>query len=208
MAKIINKKSEKSNQERLVEAAIRCIRTHGISHAFIDDIAREAGLSRPTAYRTFGSRKTLLESVAAHLANHFKIMVEARLKRYTTMADAFVLGSTESLYIAKKDKVFMALLEALGDKGLERYLLDPNGPVFAYTLEAWKETFSAARASGALRRDVTNHELTTLICGANCFFLLRDDFSKKEQIAFLQKFLLPALLANQKINRSSKHLGA
>lgn len=184
-----------SNRARLIDAAIRCIRAHGISQTFVDDIAREAGLSRPTAYRAFGSRKALLESVAAHSANLFKERMKRKLRRHTTFADAITIGSTESLRIARRDKVFMAVLDALGDKGLERYLLDPAGPVFKYTKEAWADVFAKARAGGELRREVSDDEVVTLICGSNCFFLLRDDFSAPQQIAFLRKFLLPALLA-------------
>ncbi|QIL74003.1 TetR/AcrR family transcriptional regulator (plasmid) [Diaphorobacter sp. HDW4B] len=184
-----------SNETRLIEAALRCIANNGISKTFVEDIAQEAGLSRPTAYRTFGTRKALLEGVAAHCANRMKDTMRKRLTRYKSFSDAVVLGSTEALDMARKDKVLILVFEALGDSGLERYLLDPKGPVIGYTLNAWNDWFDDARKSGELRPDVSNDELATLLTAGNVFFLLRTDFSKSEQIAFLRKFLLPSILA-------------
>lgn len=194
MRKTDNVKPDIPNEERLVDAAIRCIEKYGAAKTFIDDIAREAGLSRPTAYRTFGSRKRLLEQVAARSVAVFGKRMRLKMRKYTNFADAITLGVVESLYLAKHDKVFMATLEALGDKGLERYLLDPAAPAFAYTLAAWAEAFDTARTEGQLRNGLSNDDLATLLCSVNCIFLLRDDMSKKEQIAFLRKFLLPAVM--------------
>ena len=191
------------NEERLVAAAIRCIEKYGISRTFIDDIAREAGLSRPTAYRTFGSRRALLERVAAHATGQFKVRMKVKLRRYPDIADAIAIGATESLFLARQDNIFMAVMAALGDQGLERYLLDPAGPVFAYTKEAWADAVAKARAAGELRKEVSDDELATLICGSNCFFLLRNDFSRTEQIAFLRKFLLPAVLTQPASERNA-----
>ena len=187
-------KADTSNEMRLITAAINCIEKYGIAKTFIDDISREAGLSRPTAYRTFSSREALLEQVAAHVANNFKNRVKKNLKKYASFEDAITLGAIASLYLGKNDKVFIAILDALGDQGLERYLLNPKGPVFKDTLEAWRETFQNARTKGKLRDDVTDEELVTLIISANSIFMLRDDMNRKEQTAFLRKFLLPAIM--------------
>lgn len=183
-----------SNHTRLIEAALRCIERSGISKTFIEDIAQEAGLSRPTAYRTFGSRKALLECVAAHCANRMKTRMRAKLAKMTSFADALVLGPTEALAMARKDRTFISVLEALGDSGLERYLLAPQGPVIGYTLDAWHDWFAQARASGELREGISDIELATLITASNCFFLLRSDYRKADQIDFLRKFLLPSII--------------
>ena len=134
-------KADTSNEVRLIAAAIICIEKYGIAKTFIDDIAREAGLSRPTAYRTFSSRKALLEQVAAHVANNFKNRVKKNLKKYASFEDAITLGAIEALYLGKNDKVFMAVLEALGDQGLERYLLNPKGPIFKNTVCRYDQSY-------------------------------------------------------------------
>lgn len=183
-----------STEERLLDAAVRCVEKYGVEKTFLDDIGKEANLSRRTVYRSFSSRKELLTKVALRSVAVFHDQVKELMRQYDSVADAFVIGAVETLYMARRDKVFMAILEAVGDDGLERYLLDPTGPAFAYTRDAWAETFARARENGEMRADATDDELTFILASANCIFLLRDRMTKEEQIHFMQKFLLPAIL--------------
>ena len=53
-------------RERLLEAAYRCVARYGMAKTGMDDVAREAKLSRPTVYRHFpGGRDALLRDVVA-----------------------------------------------------------------------------------------------------------------------------------------------
>ncbi|HEX7168876.1 MAG TPA: TetR/AcrR family transcriptional regulator [Acidimicrobiales bacterium] len=53
-------------RERLLEAAFTCVARHGLAKTTIDDIARAAGVSRPTIYRQFpGGREAVLREVVA-----------------------------------------------------------------------------------------------------------------------------------------------
>ena len=183
-----------SNEERLIDAAMRCVEKYGVKKTFLDDIAVEAALSRRTAYRIFGSRKALLEKIAARIVDSLSTQVRMRSSRYESVEDALVLGAVEGLQTARANKLFMSVLEALGDEGLERYLLDPKGPAFAYTRRAFADTFARAREQDVLRPDASDDELTLIMVAANCIFLLREDMDKKEQVNFLRKFLLPAIL--------------
>jgi AcrR family transcriptional regulator len=47
-------------EARALEATLACIARHGLSKTTIDDVAREAGCSRATLYRYFGSRRELV----------------------------------------------------------------------------------------------------------------------------------------------------
>jgi AcrR family transcriptional regulator len=49
-----------SARERVLAAAERCIERHGIRKTTIEDIASEAGMSRPGVYRYFSDRDDLL----------------------------------------------------------------------------------------------------------------------------------------------------
>ena len=60
------------SRERLLEAAYRCVARYGLAKTTVDDIAREAKLSRPTVYRQFpGGRDAILREVVAWEANRF-----------------------------------------------------------------------------------------------------------------------------------------
>ena len=55
-----------ASRERLLEAAYRCVARYGIAKTTVDDIAREAKVSRPTIYRQFpGGRDVILREVVA-----------------------------------------------------------------------------------------------------------------------------------------------
>lgn len=190
----VSKESPPNHEAKLVEAAIRCIEKYGLEKTFIDDIAREAGLSRPTAYRVFKSRKELLEQVAMRSISSFGSRMKAKLRRHKSFADALVQGIPASLEMAMKDKIFMTTLHALGDEGMERYFLNPKAPNFAYTMDAWSETIAKARAAGEIRDGISDYDLITLFCSANCIFLLRDDMSRDDRVTMLGKFLLPAVM--------------
>ena len=60
------------SKERLLEAAYRCVARYGLAKTTIDDVAREAKVSRPTVYRQFpGGKDALLREVVAWEATRF-----------------------------------------------------------------------------------------------------------------------------------------
>ena len=65
-----------------------------------------------------------------------------------------------------------------------------------------------ATAELCRQHGITDAELVTLICASNCVFLLREDQSKKQQIAFLRKFLLPAVLARSMLDEPGTNASA
>ena len=54
-------------ERRLVAAALRCVARWGFAKTTVDDIAREAGVSRATTYRVFpGGKDRVIETVVHH----------------------------------------------------------------------------------------------------------------------------------------------
>lgn len=62
--------------ERVLDAARRCLARVGVAKTTVDDVAREAGLSRATVYRLFSGKPELLEA----LVNREIAGVEDRLR--------------------------------------------------------------------------------------------------------------------------------
>ena len=50
-------------RQQILAAAERVIQRYGISKTTMDDIGREAGVSRPTVYRYFGDREALVAAL-------------------------------------------------------------------------------------------------------------------------------------------------
>ena len=54
-------------RDRVLAAAERCIERHGIAKTTMEDIALEAGMSRPVVYRYFSDREDLfIAIISAH----------------------------------------------------------------------------------------------------------------------------------------------
>jgi AcrR family transcriptional regulator len=69
-----------SPDERICDAALRCIARWGLAKTTLDDIAREAGCSRATVYRTFpGGKDVVVEAVARQEIARFFDTLDAEL---------------------------------------------------------------------------------------------------------------------------------
>ena len=50
------KSTNPDTQQRIVDAAVRCVKKWGIAKVTLNDIAKEAGVTRPTVYSYFSNR--------------------------------------------------------------------------------------------------------------------------------------------------------
>ena len=81
--------------DRLYEAALVCIDRRGYRKTSMDDIAREAGVSRPTVYTYFGSKKDVVLEVIVRQAADLLAGLEkevARRKGLDQVIEAACLG--------------------------------------------------------------------------------------------------------------------
>jgi AcrR family transcriptional regulator len=99
-------------ERRLVEAALACIARWGVRKTSLDDIAREAGVSRATAYRVFpGGKDRLVEVVFRHEAGRFLRAVEDALHGTAALDELVVTGITTVLRLAAGHPVLGAVIE-------------------------------------------------------------------------------------------------
>lgn len=74
---------EQEARERLMDAALRCVQRYGIHKTNLNDIARQAGVTRPTVYRYFENRDAILAAALARVGETFA----DRLFSYTLQFD-------------------------------------------------------------------------------------------------------------------------
>jgi AcrR family transcriptional regulator len=85
-------------QRRLVAATLACVARWGVAKTSLDDIAREAGVSRATVYRAVpGGKDRLLELVVDHEAGRFFHELDAELGAACDLADLLARGITKTL---------------------------------------------------------------------------------------------------------------
>src|SRR4051812_49890187 len=74
----------------LLRAADRCIQRHGIRKTTMDDIAREAGMSRPSLYRHFAGREELLLALSTAHARALTTRTLAAIASYGSFSERLV----------------------------------------------------------------------------------------------------------------------
>jgi len=78
---------------RILKATLRCIARWGVTKTSLDDIAREAGCSRASVYRSFpGGKEALLQEVVATEITAFFDAMDSRLSEALTLRDVLVAG--------------------------------------------------------------------------------------------------------------------
>lgn len=140
-----------------MRAAERCIERYGIRKTTMDDIAREAGISRPSIYRFFADREELLVALTEEHSRMLTAKAHRFLARQPTFEDALVEGL---LYIADH-----------GNRDpFTRYLVAPDEDGFAsrigatdtavvLTGEFWDPTLDDAEARGEMRSGLDRRQL-------------------------------------------------
>lgn len=88
-------------RERVLAAAYACIARNGLAKTTVDDVAREAGLSRPTVYRYFpGGKDAILRETVAWEATRFLSTITAAVARIGDLASML-----EELIVTAGDEV-------------------------------------------------------------------------------------------------------
>jgi AcrR family transcriptional regulator len=77
----------------MVEAALRCVARWGFAKTTFDDIAREAGVSRATAYRVFpGGKDRLVDTVVHHEIGRLFHEADAEAAQASTLEELLCTG--------------------------------------------------------------------------------------------------------------------
>src|SRR5271169_3925594 len=86
-----------STRVRIVDGALRCLARQGIAKTTVDDIARSAGLSRATLYRTFpgGKEAAVAAMVETEVARLFSSLAVV-MGEATDLEDVLVAGMVET----------------------------------------------------------------------------------------------------------------
>ncbi|HEY1973800.1 MAG TPA: TetR/AcrR family transcriptional regulator [Pseudonocardia sp.] len=187
------------NEARILAAALDCFRTRGINKTTMEDVATSAGVGRQTVYRTFPTRGALLDAVALDRLLDMRDRMKKKVDAYPSLESAMVDGTIDVRDIAREDGIFMAVVGAVGDHGLERYLLAPPVVIREIMRSIWVDVFARSRERGELRTDLSDLEIADWFRFVNFTLLLREDLDRDEQKKLLRTFVLPALLPSARV---------
>jgi AcrR family transcriptional regulator len=181
---------------QIYEAALRCFARIGIADTVMDDIAKEADISRQAIYYHFSDKQALLIDVVAHQVRAVYEAIRDRLPAdptLDTVIDAMVLvirSATTDPYVSMLVQPDTAALAAR--------LVDSD-VVMSLRKELWLPLLSQLRDRGLLRDDVDLTDIIRWITMTEFAVVCSGTFPKSNDErairAQLQTFLLPALRA-------------
>ncbi len=121
-------RSERVLQRRkeLLEAAIRTIRQKGIATS-MDDMAFEAGITRPILYRFFGDRRGLIAAVSEYFATELMDSFQAVMEKNEAALETIRSGGRVDVKAISAEVIdaFLTLVE--NDSQLYRFLVASSG---------------------------------------------------------------------------------
>ena len=109
-------------EQRVVDALLACIARWGMSKTTVEDVAREAGISRATVYRLFPKGKDAMvrASIRAEVARMMSV-ISAELVAAETLEDCLVTAMTQSTSFIRANDAF-SYLRAHEPEAVESYL--------------------------------------------------------------------------------------
>jgi AcrR family transcriptional regulator len=191
----------------VLEAAARCVRRLGVRKVSIEDIAEEASISRRTLYRLYPNRRAVMRSLIFHRLEKIALAIQDMMRKCPTFEDCVVTGSIQTIKIANKDAVYLAIFE--DDRTL--ILDDPYHPmdkeIEPLFLSTWAPIFERGRKEGKISKHLSDHQLADWLMNVHQMLEWRQDMSDEEQSDLLRTFVLPSLKFAENLGSNSRGAG-
>lgn len=119
---------------RILDAGARCLARWGTSKTTIEDVAREAGLSRATVYRAFpGGRDELFVAVGIFEEGRFLYELAPELERAATLEDTLVTAIARASQWLTANEVLSYMVQHEPENLLPHIAFDRVGPLLYRT---------------------------------------------------------------------------
>lgn len=118
----------------IVHAAARCFARWGFGKTSVDDVAREAGVSRATVYRYFsGGKDQLVGAVGLHEEGRFYAHLGPLLDQCPTLADTVTVAVLEASRFLTTNELLDTLARLEPERLLPHISFDHLGPLLYRT---------------------------------------------------------------------------
>ncbi len=183
-------------RQQLLLAAEQVITRYGIAKTTMDDIGREAGVSRPTVYRYFRDRDALLGALIERRSRVLFERARTFVLGYETFAEQFVEGLVYLVDRGRKDPL-VRLLVSPAERGQNTPIDGGSALATNLTAEMWTPIFQQAMDRGEIRDDLDMTAVAQWLTMVQ--FVLVDRFDLADpgdpsHRTMLKQFVLPAFL--------------
>jgi len=189
-----------STERRVRAAALACIGRDGLGATTVDDIAREAGVSRATTYRLFpGGKDTIVDAVVGQEVRRFFADLALELARHDDAEGLLVSGVGRALRFLTEHGALRAVLRHEPDLLVPLASNDRLGPVLD-AAAAFAAPYLRPHVAPGPDADQRAFEVAELIARVVLVYALQPspslDPSDDGSVArFVRRHLLPALTA-------------
>ena len=185
------------NAERILAAAEVCFARYGFRKTAMQDIAREAGLSRRSVYRHFPDKAALFNEVAAARARIFMDEIMRRTAELEGLSAQIEEVARLTNRFVREDPISAALRLADPDS-LARMLSTEARELLGMAMEAIVPLIETARERGEVRSDLdiprAAEWITRMVFSLSATPSVTFDIDDPEQTAaFIREFLVRGL---------------
>lgn len=117
-------------RNRILDATMVTLSRDGLTRLSLEDVARQAGVSRQTLYRHFGSRDALISATILREEEAFIAAMVAAADRHREFRSALQAAIAQALHAAREHPLLDRLLET-EPEALLPFLTAGTGPVLS-----------------------------------------------------------------------------
>ena len=183
-------------RRQILGAAEQVILRYGVEKTTMDDIGKEAGVSRPTVYRYFGDRDALLSALIERRSRMLFDRARTFIASHETFAEQLVEGLIYLVDRGRKDPI-VRILVSPEHMELATTLVGGSGLAAELTGEMWAPILAAAVERGEIRDDLDIADVAEWLALVQFILVGRMDFQRPDDPVhrkLLHSFVLPAFL--------------
>ena len=182
-------------QAHFIDAAEACFERYGVVKTTMEDIAKMAGVSRPTVYRHFSDRDSLILAVIMRRSRSLIGKAQAFIRRHERFEDQLVEGLLFLVKTGRRDP-FVRILVSPEHLELAHQILGATDAVIDLNLEMWQPILAEAAARGELNPDLDFREIARWLTHVELIMVGRFDLATDDDVirSMLRTFLAPAFL--------------
>ncbi|MCV7252329.1 TetR/AcrR family transcriptional regulator [Mycolicibacterium fluoranthenivorans] len=181
-------------RQQILAAAERVIMRYGVPKTTMDDIGKEAGVSRPTVYRYFGDRDALLGALIERRSRMLFARAHEFILSHDTFADQLIEGLVYMVDHGRRDPI-VRILVSPEHMELTTPIVGGSHLATSLTAEMWAPIFQQAVDRGEIRADLDMAAVAEWIALVQFILVGRLDFAKPDDPVhrkMLREFVLPA----------------
>jgi AcrR family transcriptional regulator len=188
-----------ATREQLLLAAEACFNRYGILKTTMVDIARACGVSRPTVYRYFDDRDSLILAVIVRRSHKLVRHARAFIDTQPTFADKVIEGLIYLVDHGRQDEI-VRLLVTPEHMQLATAILGASEAAVGATAALWDPIFAEAQANGDMPADINRVDACAWLTYVQLILIGRIDVVPDDpdtHRAMLRNFVLPALIGHR-----------